>query len=296
MLKKVKYDKSAFLFLLPAVIIILFIYANPLVKIFWYSVVNWDGLQPTTEFSGASNFITVISNKYFFEILFNNLIVIIITIPAVILFALFCSQFIYLRIFGYKIYQYLFFLPVIIPNVVAAIIWTFFLHPTGPINTIFTKIGLDFLVVDWFGNPRFAIYGLIITIIWKEVGFATILFLARLSGVDPSLYDSAKIDGANDFQTIRYITIPQLKGVIRLFAIIQMIGLLNFLFGYIYIMTRGGPGYSSTLLEYFVYIYAFTFKKLGPANAVAVILFGITFIFVLLYFWLSRSEGEGELN
>jgi len=289
---KTKHDKSAFFYLLPAIIIILFIYGNPLIRIFWYSLIKWDGLLPTKEFSGSINFLEVLTNKYFLQILFNNLIIIVVTIPIVVLFAIFCCQFIYLRVFGYRIYQYLFFLPVILPNVVAAIIWTFFFHETGPINTLFTKIGLDFLVVNWFGNPRFSLYGLIITIIWKEVGFAIVLFLARLSSVDPYLYDAAKVDGANDFQTLRYITIPQLKSVIQLYVILEIIGLLNFLFSYIFVMTRGGPGFSSTVLEYFVYIFAFTYKKIGPANAVALILFVITFIFVLIYLRFSKSSEE----
>jgi len=290
--QKIKYDKSSWFYLLPAIIVILFIYANPLVRIFWYSLIKWNGLQPTTNFSGITNFIDAVSNRYFLQVLFNNLIIIIITIPAVVLFAIFCSQFIYLRIFGYRIYQYLFFLPVIIPNVVAAVIWIFFLHESGPLNTIFTRMGLGFLVVNWFGNPRFSLYGLIITMIWKEVGFAIVLFLARLSGVDPSLYDAAKVDGANDLQTLRYITIPQLKSVIQLYVVLEIISLLNFLFSYIFVMTRGGPGYSSTVLEYFIYVFAFTFGKLGPANAIAVILFGITFVFVLLYFRFSKSTEE----
>ena len=292
--QKKRYDRNSWFYLLPTIIIILFIFANPLVKIFWYSLIKWDGLQTTTNFSGITNFAEVLSNRFFLQVLSNNLIIIIITIPTVVLFALFCSQFIYLRIFGYKIYQYLFFLPVIIPNVVAAVIWTFFLNEKGPLNIMLTKMGLDFLVVNWFGNPRFVLYGLIITIIWKEVGFAIVLFLAKLSGVDPSLYDAAKVDGANDLQTLKYVTIPQLKPVIQLYVVLEIIGLLNFLFSYIFVMTRGGPGYSSTVLEYFIYVFAFTFGKLGPANAVAVILFGITFVFVLLYFRFSKSSEETD--
>lgn len=289
---KIKYDKSSWLYLLPSIIVLLFIYANPLVKIFWYSLIKWNGLQPTTNFSGITNFVDAVCNRYFLQVLYNNLIIMVITIPIVVAFAIFCSQFIYLRIFGYRIYQYLFFLPVIIPNVVAAVIWTFFLHENGPLNIIFTKMGLEFLVVNWFGNPRFSLYGLIITIIWKDVGFAIVLFLARLSGIDPSLYDAAKVDGANDLQTLRYVTIPQLKSVIQLYVVLEIIGLLNFLFSYIDVMTKGGPGYSSTVLEYFIYINAFIFGKLGPANAIAVILFGITLIFVLLYFRFSRGSEE----
>lgn len=290
--QKVRYVKSSWLYLLPSIIVILFIYANPLVKIFWYSLIKWEGLQPTTNFTGITHFMDVFSNRHFLQVLSNNLIIILVTIPVVVFFAIFCAQFIYLRIFGYRIYQYLFFLPVIIPNVVAAIIWTFFLHENGPINLLFTRMGLNFLVVNWFGNPRFALYGLIVTIIWKEVGFAIVLFLSRLSGVDPCLYDAAKVDGANDLQTLRYVTIPQLKSVIQLYVVLEIISLLNFLFSYIFVMTRGGPGYSSTVLEYFIYVYAFTFGKLGPANAVAVILFSITFVFVLLYFWFSKRSEE----
>jgi len=286
---RTKEYRQYFLFLSPAMIILLFIYANSIVRIVWYSVIKWKSFTPLQEVS-YENFYKVFTYPHFLEILKNNFIIIIVTIPVVVIFALFCAQFLYFRVFGYRIYRYLFFLPVILPNVVAAIIWSFILHEFGVVNTIFQKIGLEVLTVNWFGNPKWAIYGLILTIIWKDVGFAIILFLAKLSMVDPQLYDAAKVDGANEIQTIKFITIPQILSVIVLYIILELIGLLNFIFGYVFVMTRGGPGYSTTPLEFLTYLFAFRLHKFGMANASAVILFVITLILVLIYFNSSRKK------
>jgi ABC-type sugar transport system permease subunit len=293
-LKILKYDKSSWIYIAPVFAFLLFIYGNPLFRIFWYSFITWSGLKPTNEFNGLNSFIDVFTNRHFLQVLFNNLLIIAITIPLVVLLAIFFAQFIYLKIFGYQVYRYLFFLPVIIPNLVVAIVWTYFLHKTGPINSLFNMMGLDFLAADWFGNVRFSIFGLIITLVWKDVGFALILFLSKLSTVDPFLYDAAKVDGVDNFQALRYITVPQLMPVISLYIILDIIDKLNFLFSYIFMMTRGGPGYSSTVLEYLIYSFAFTSKKLGLANSVAVILFVITLILVIFYFIFAKVGKEVE--
>jgi ABC-type sugar transport system permease subunit len=290
MKKIAKYDKNAVFYIAPLFLVILFIYGNSIFRVFWYSAIKWDSIIPTSIFNFPANYLEAFKDRHFIQVLSNNLIIIVLTVFLVTILALFFAQFIYLRIFGYRVYRYLFFLPVIIPNMVVGIVWTFFLHPNGPINTIFSKLGLNFLNVDWLGNIKFSLYGVIITIIWKEVGFALILFLSRLSSVDPQLYDAAKVDGANDFQTLRYITIPQLSAVIKIFIVLEVIGLLNFLFSYIWAMTRGGPGFSSTVMEYYIYALTFVFKKFGTASAMSVILFVITSILIFAYFAFSKNE------
>ncbi len=285
-----KNEKSVWLFLSPVILILIFVYLVPVTRIFWYSIIEWQGYTPLLSFNGFNNYKEVFLNNYFLRVLSNNLIIMGVSIPLLVLSGLFFSQFIYLKIFGHRIYQYLFFLPVILPTVIAAIIWTFVLRSNGPLNTLLINLKLDFLVVDWFGNSKFALFGLILTLIWKDVGFAIILFLSKLSVIDPFLYDAAKVDGANDFQTLRYITIPQLKDIIQLYIILVVISQLNYLFSYIHIMTRGGPGFNTTVLEYFIYIYGFIYQKMGVAASTSVILFVITFLFVFLYFKFSRSQ------
>ncbi|MCL4384843.1 MAG: sugar ABC transporter permease [Cyanobacteria bacterium] len=153
-----------------------------------------------------------------------------------------------------------------------------------------TKIGLGFFAIDWFGNPRFSLYSIIMTIIWKSVGFTMILFLARLTTIDYSIYEAAKIDGASDMQIFRYISIPMLKNIIQIAIVLQLISLTSFLFNYIYVMTQGGPGFSSTVLEYFIYINAFKYQDIGISSASGLFLILITGFLVYFYLFTNKKQ------
>ncbi len=290
---RLKNNNVSWLYLAPAIALLLFVFGYSIVSIFWFSLVEWNALTPTSIFNNFESFQDFFSYQHILEVFKNNFLIIIITLPIIVLLAVFMSHNIYTKIFGWRIYRYLFFLPVVIPNVVVGIIWAFFLNRSGPINQFLGNIGLDILQVNWFANIRFALYGLIIAIIWKDIGFAIILFLSRLSTVDTFLFDAAKIDGANEFQIIKHITIPQLSSVIKLYVVLGVIHLMNHLFSYVFIMTSGGPGFSSTVLEYFIYLFAFKFKKIGLASAAGVVLFIITLILIVTYFKISgKSEEE----
>ena len=276
-------------FVIPVLTLISFIYINPILTTIIYSLRNWDYLH-MGNFNRFANYISILSSKHFFESLLNNLIIIIIVIPVVIIGGLFFAQFIYLKIPGYKYYNFIFFIPVVLPDIIVAKVFTTLLNKTGPINTILTKIGLGFFAIDWFGNPRFSLYSIIITIIWKSVGFAMILFLARLTTIDYSIYESAKIDGASDMQLFRYISIPMLKNIIQITIVLQLISLTSFLFNYIYVMTQGGPGFSSTVLEYFIYIYAFKYQNIGISSASGLFLIFATGFLVYFYLFINKRQ------
>lgn len=267
-----------------------FIYGYSLIKVIWYSLVEWDGFTPTIRFNMFANFRAIVVDPNFLESLKNSMTILIAVIPVLILIAVVATQFLYMGIAGAKIYRILFFLPVVLPVVVVGVVFSFILHNNGPLNQFLCMLKLDFLAVDWFGNQNYAIYALIFIIIWKDIGFAIVLFLARLMNAPLSLYESARIDGANEFQLMWHITIPQLKSVIILYSVLSSIGLLINLFGYIFVTTGGGPGYSTTVLEYFIYLYTFRYGRLGEGSAVAVILFLITVVLSIIYFREYEKE------
>lgn len=287
--RKSIFSSFSYFFILPGLLWVGFVYLYPIVRMIWYSLVNWTYLTPDG-FNWFKNFVDLIKTRYFFTTLSNNLFIIVGVIPVTIAIALFFCQFIYLKIRGYKFYTFIFFIPVVLPDIVVAEIMISFLNKVGPLNTFFTKVGLDFLVVDWLGNPRFSLLAIIISIIWKGIGFAMILFLARLTTVDKSIYESAQIDGATDMQILRYISIPILKNIIQVYIVLQIIGLMSFLFNYVYVMTDGGPGFSSTPLEYFVYINAFKLQDMGKANAAGIFLIFFTMLIVYLFIVIMRKQ------
>ena len=279
-----------FVYLLPSLAIITFIYLNSLVKVIFYSLVEWDGFTPTSKFNNFEKFKVVLSNPDFFTCFKNSITILVTVIPALIILGIVATQFMYMGIKGAKFFRFLFFIPEILPVVVVGILFSFFLQKIGPLNQLLRLVHLDALAVDWFANSRYSLWGLIIVIVWKDIGFPIVLFLSRLSHTSPSLYESARIDGAGEFRLLLNITIPELKDVIVLYSVLACIGNLTNLFPYIFVTTNGGPGYSSTVMEYFIYLHTFRYFYVGQGTAVAVLLFGITLVLSLFYFKLYDRE------
>jgi len=291
--KKIKNNLSSYFLLSPAAVILLFVFAYQIVNLFVYSLFSWKGYELTNSFNNFQYFATLFSKNTIAIPLLRSFGIIIIVVPLVIFITTFITHNIYRKIAGWRFYLWIFFIPSVIPVVVAGITWRFLLNFNGPVNMLLRFLHLNFLVVDWFGNGKFALIALCWIIIWRELGFASIIFLAQLNSVDPCLYEAATLDGANEFQLIRHVTLPCLNNIIKFYTVMMTIYVLNNLFGVVLVTTNGGPGYSTTVLEYFIYFLAFRSGKIGLGSAVAVILFIITIVLVYIYVKLNRNK-KGE--
>lgn len=175
-------------------------------------------------------------------------------------------------------------MPVVTPMVAVAFVWKFMYNPQiGTINQIF---GLD---VNWLMNPKIALLAVIIMTIWKDFGYAVVMYMAGLYSLPSDALEAAKVDGANGWQTFRYITIPLLKPM-TLFVVITSI--ISYIQAYvqILIMTEGGPGTATYLASYIIYDEAFVKYNFGYASALSFVLFVITAVFSWLSFRVSGSE------
>ena len=218
-------------FVLPSLLFIGFVYVYPMIQMLSYSFYDWSYLQKT-EFVGLGNYRDLLGINHFYTTLGNNLKLILTVVPAVTLIALLFAQAIFLKIPGFKIYSFLFFLPVIIPDIVVAQILTSFLNCEGPLNQFLRFIGLRGLACDWLGDTKFSLFSIILSLVWKNIGFALLLFLARLTTIEKSIYEAAEIDGASEFQQYRFITIPLLKNVIKVYVVLQVITIMACLYNY----------------------------------------------------------------
>jgi ABC-type sugar transport system permease subunit len=133
-------------------------------------------------------------------------------------------------------------------------------------------------------------------IIWKEVGFGVVLFLARLMSVEEELFDAAKIDGANWWQLQWNITVPQLATVIEFFTVVSVITMLSWVFNYVFVMTGGGPGNSTMVTELFVYLMGFRYNQMNIASAVSVLLLLVTGFFIFLELRLRAGTSAAEVS
>ncbi len=285
------YSPKGYLFLLPALALIAFIYANPMIRMFTFSLEGWSYLRPQG-FNGLSNYGDLLRTGHFYDTLLNNVIIILGVVPVVAVISLAFSQAIFSRIPGFLFYTFLFFIPVILPDVVVARVLTELLNKAGPVNAFFRAVGLGFLDQNWLGAPGYSLFSIIVSLVWKNIGFALILFLARLTTIDKGIYEAAEIDGASSTQKYFRLTLPLLSSTITVYIVLQVIGIMAFLFSYIHVMTAGGPGYSSTVLEYFIYLNIFQLQELGVGSAAGVILILITTVFI--YYYVSGAARRGE--
>jgi ABC-type sugar transport system permease subunit len=163
----------------------------------------------------------------------------------------------------------------------------------GVINSILRGIGLG--GPDWLGNEKLALVTLMIVIVWREVGFGIVLFLARLMTFDEQRIEAARLDGAGWWQRLRHVILPELKGTMEFYIVVAAITMLAWVFGYVYTLTQGGPGDATQVLEFYIYNQGLRNSLPGMASAVAVLLMAATMIFVGIMFWVRARAREEEL-
>jgi ABC-type sugar transport system permease subunit len=244
-------------------------------------------------FVGFTNYQALFQDDVFLQAVKNNL-TLLICVPIMVVIALVLAIFLFERVRGWHLYRMTLFLPYLLPIAVVGLIFSYIFQLSGVLNEFLTQIGLARFALDWLGSTRLALPTLMFVIIWKEVGFGIVLFLARLMSVEEELFDAAKIDGANWWQLQWYITVPQLSTVIEFFTVVSVITMLSWVFNYVYVMTGGGPGNSTMVTELYIYLTSFRYDQMNIASAVSVLLLLITSIFIFLELRLREISDTME--
>lgn len=268
-------DRTAFLSVLPMIVLILAVTVYPTLDAFYHSFTQWDGLHAT--YVGLQNYWQIIADPQFWRLLLNNLIYIA-SVPLQILIALVITVLLYERVAGGGFFRALFFLPNVLSPIIIGLLFRQAFMWEGPINAFLRAIHLNGLALDWLSKGPTALGVIMVTIVWTNFGYGVIIFLAGAATIEPSIFEAALLDGANWFQKTFKIMLPLLGRVIEFFSVTTIIWIFTGLFGFIFAITKGGPGYDTTPLEYMVYLKAFkSGGKMGYACALAVFLFLITF-------------------
>jgi len=277
-----------FLYLAPALASLLLVFGYSLVRLIILSVQR--PMQGKAVFVGLLNYQAIFRDNVFQRAAKNNLLLLI-CVPIMVVIALLLAIFLYERIRGWQVYQTTLFLPYLLPITVVGLIFSYIFQLSGVLNEFLIRIGLERFALDWLGSTRLALPTLMFVIIWKEVGFGVVLFLARRMSAEQELFDAAKIDGANWWQLHWYITIPELTTVIEFFSVISVITMLSWVFNYVYVMTAGGPGNSTMVTELYIYLTGFRYNQPNITSAVAVLLLLVTGLFIFLEL---RLRGESD--
>jgi ABC-type sugar transport system permease subunit len=281
---------TPWLYLLPMSLVLLFTFGYPLVAVFSFSFHRIRGA--TGPFIGLENYRQIFKDSVFTEAVTHNSILLL-AVPIMTVAAIILAVLLFDRPFAWRTYRSILFVPFILATPVVGVIFSNMLQLNGIVNEVLRGLGLEAIALDWLGNPRLALWTVMGVVIWREVGFGIVLFLARLMSINEDLLDAAKVDGATWGQRLRHVIIPQLRSVIEFFVVVSIITMLAWVFAYVYVITHGGPGNATTVMELYIYNFAFRNQLPGIASAVAVILFLVTLALMLPMFRL-RAEAEVE--
>ena len=281
--KELKKNLIGYSFIIPNFIGYLIFILIPVCFSFILSVMEWDGSIAPMNFVGLNNFIGLLSDSTFKISLANTFYYAVFTVPLTAVAALLIAVLLNNKVKGIVLFRTAFFFPYIASLVAVGAVWNMlFQADFGPINEFLRAIGIT-NPPGWVASQKWAMPAIIITSIWKYMGYYMIVYLAALQGISQELYEAADIDGATGWKKLRYITIPMLKPTT--FFVVIMLTIQCFkVFDLIYVMTQGGPGRATNVLVNHIYNAAFVDFKFGYASASSIVLFVIVLIVTLIQF------------
>lgn len=269
------------LFLPPALLLFTVFVILPMGEAAWYSFYNWNGYGLPTQWVGTKNYELIFNNGAFRQALINNGLIILVSIIIQIPLALWIATMVTHRIKGAVMFRLLFFLPYVLADVAAGMIWRFVYDGQfGLVGGIFSSLGME--APFWLADRQVAFYAVLGVIVWKYFGFHMMLFVAGLQSIDKSVLEAADIDGASGWQKFYRVTLPMLGSTVRLSVFFAVIGSLQ-LFDMIMPLTGGGPSNSTQTLVTFLYSFGVMRMQVGFGSAVGVVLFVICVVLAFSY-------------
>lgn len=275
------------LFVLPLVALIAIFMVFPLLNAFYYSLVDFNGIDPTPPWVGLDNFTELLHDDKVYAALKNNVIWIVIGTITPLVLGLAMALLVWNARHGSVFYRTVFFLPFILPQVAIGVVWGWIYEPSrGWLNKVLDMVGLGSITTGWLGNPDTALYAVLATAIWATVGFVFVIFLSALRGVDLDLVSASMLDGANFWQRVRYVILPQIMPVFLMVTTITLLGGFK-VFDIVLVMTGGGPAGATEVLGTYSYKSAFQLNRISYGTSLALVITALAIPFAA---WLNRIQ------
>lgn len=286
---KSKHHLISFIGVLPVLILVAIFSIYPITQVITKSFTNWNGLYKQ-DFIGLKNYLNIFSSEYFW-LAVRNCLIMLINVPIQMIIGIIVSMLLYEKVLGWKFFRALFYLPQIVSAVIVGYIFKIFFSYDGPLNYLLSVLG-KVETIDWIGNRGTALFVIIFALIWINIGWQSVLFLGGLTSVSSSVLEAAELDGAGFFRRTFSIVLPMLGRISEYSLIMSISWTFAGLFPFIFAITKGGPGYDTTTLDYLVYQKAFVeSSSLGQACALAAIL-----MFVISAITLVQKKVSDRLN
>lgn len=289
-----RYRRAGAIMAAPSMTIITVFIIISIIYSLYMSLHDWNIMYNIKDFIGFDNYKEVFQDERFFNALKNTLIYTVSYVPILVILSLALAAFINEKFIASGFYKTVLFIPAITSMAIIAIIFRFLLDgDIGYVSLALRKLG--FSVPDFLRDPETAMWSVVLTSVWRWVGFYMVIFLSGFNSIPDSLYEAAEIDGAGKLRQFFSISLPLLMPTISFTLITNLINSFQ-VFDPVYVMTKGGPMFSTEVLVYYVYYMGFNVFDMGYASSMAFILFLIILVFTLIQLkGFMKSDSEGDL-
>ena len=278
--------QPAWLFVAPSLAIILVFIVYPITQSFWYSLHNWRIGAEEQEWEGLGNYAELLGDEYFWNALNVTVIFSVVSVVLQVLLGFWAASALLRDTLLNRIVRSIFFFPTIVSLAVIGMVWRFLLDPTiGLVGGVTATIGIE--PVAWLQDTELALPTVIFVSVWKHLGFTMVILLAGLKAVPAHLYEAARIDGATPRQLTWYVTLPSIRPTLLFVTMILTINSLQ-VFDLVYVMTNGGPLFTTDTLVTMMFREGFTNFDLGYASTIAWVLFLLIMLLSALQLKLFR--------
>lgn len=289
----VKQRRAGVLFILPSMLIFIIFVFVPLIMSFIYSTQTFNMMFNNVKFVGASNYIKLICDSRFWNALKNTVFYTVCIVPLQVILALFAGIELKKQSRFTAFVRSIYFLPAIVSMTIIAITWSFLINNDyGIYMYFFRRIGIN--IPNLLNSTTWAMPTMIVIGIWKNLGFKMIIIIAGLEGISDTYYEVAILDGAGKMDKFRYITVPMLMPTLTFVVVDSVISSFQ-VFDQVYVVTKGGPLFTTETLVQYVYSNAFEKSNMGYASAIAVSLLMITLLSSIPLFKIMKKN-ENELS
>lgn len=278
----------AWLMLVPAGVLLITFLIIPIILTFILAFTNARLISPQpAAFVGVDNFVRLFSDETFWASLRNTVIFAVVIVPVQSAVALGLAVLVNTKIRGVNFFRTVFFLPVVTSIVVVSMLWLFMYQPDGLINSVLSRFGIQ--GPDWLGNPKTALFAIIVLSIWQACGMHMVIWLSGLQTIPGELYEAAEIDGASKWQQFQHVTWPGLRAT-AVFILITITIAAFSLFSQVNLMTQGGPLDATTTLVFQAVRVGFQQQQTGYASAISLVFFALVLVVTLVNRYLTRDK------
>lgn len=286
-----RFNTGPFLAILPGLLLVAAVIFYPILSTIWLSLYDVRLIR-VGEFLGLGNYAVLAQDPLFWRVLRQTLLWTVSSVSLKLVLGLVLGLLLNEKFRGRGVFRALLLIPWAMPTVAAAIVWRWAYDSNfGYLNDLLSELGLIQAPVIWLGEARSAFVAAVVTDAWTGLPFMAFVFLAGLQGIDRTLYEAAKVDGANAWNRFRYVTVPQLAPVVLVATLVSAIWTFN-AFNIVYTLTGGGPLGATEIMVTYTYDQAFERLEFGLAAALATITFLILLVFSVVYVRLYGRRNE----